>query len=146
MKRLVNPRLRGRAIVLQDPHFWAIFFIVLTLTFIYYSHIYLIDLSDPRWNLLWHLVVFEFKNDFHGSLFCIPFIYAAIVFWWRGILITWIFSIALIIPRIRYLSPDITSFTVNMVFFLIPLLVVLILALQRRWRETERKASAEREE
>ena len=146
MKRLVNPGLRGIAAVVHSPHFWAIFFIVLTLTFIYYSHIYLIDFSDPRWNLLWNLVVFEIKNDFQGSLFCIPFIYAAIVFWWRGILITWIFSIALMMPRIRYLSPDISSFTVNMVFFLIPLLVVLILALQRRWRWAERKASAEREE
>lgn len=146
MKAHVESRLKGRAKVIYNPHFWVIVFIILVISFIYYASITIIDISDKEWHLLWNLVVFEFVNDLHGSLFCIPYIYAAIVFWWRGILITWLFSLALILPRIQYYSPNITSFVTNILFLLIPLMVVLIITLQRRWREVERKSLAEREE
>lgn len=53
---------------------------------------------------------------------------------------------ALMLPRIGYLTPDTPSFMANIVFLLIPLLVVLILALLRNWRLTVRKGAEQREE
>ena len=146
MKAHVESRLKGRVKVIHNSHFWVIVFIILAVSFIYYAEIVFIDISDKKWHMLWNLVVFEFVNDLHGSLFCIPYIYAAIVFWWRGILITWLFSIILILPRILYYSPNTASIVTNILFLLIPLMVVLIITLQRRWREVERESLAEREE
>jgi signal transduction histidine kinase len=131
---------------IRNPHFWATVFIVLILTSIYYAHMGIFSFINLRWEWLWQLTIFEFKYNLHGSLFCIPFIYVAVIFWWRGILITWLFSMALMMPRIRYLTPDTPSFMANIVFLLIPLLVVLILALLRNWRVTVRKAAEHREE
>jgi signal transduction histidine kinase len=146
MKRLIGNVLRDKRGVFCNPHFWIILVIILVLTFIYYLDFFFINLMDPKWHFFWRLVYFEFRNNLNGGLFCIPLIYAAIVFWWRGILITGLISVALILPRIKYYSPTPSSLVVNIILLLIPLLVVVILALQRKWRETERKAAEEREE
>jgi two-component system sensor histidine kinase DegS len=115
------------------------------LAFIYYSDILFVNLLHQRWNWLWYLVIFEFNNDIHGSLFVIPLIYAAIIFWWRGILLTWLFTMVIIIPRIHHYVPNVNSLITNIFLLLVPLLIVAILALQFRWRESEKKASLERE-
>jgi signal transduction histidine kinase len=143
---LIESWLRARIKFIYNPHFWIILFIVFALTLLYYINFLFIDISDPEWQWLWRLLVFEFTNDAHGSLFCIPFIYAAVIFWWRGILITWLCSIAIILPRMKYYSTDASSFVINLVLLLIPLLIVIIIALQKKWRETERKAVMKREE
>lgn len=144
MEHLIKSWLRENK-VFYNPHFWAIIFIILALTFIYYVSFLFVDISDPERQWLWRLSIFEFTNDFHGSLFCIPFIYAAVVFWWRGILITWLFSIVIILPIMKYYSPDTSSFVVNIFLLLIPLMIVIIIALQRKWREIERKELVKRE-
>jgi len=145
MNRLAGIRFAERSRVFRNLHFWAIVFIILGLTFIYYSDITFTSLFNQRWNWLWHLEIFEFNNDLHGSLFFIPLIYAALVFWWRGILLTWLFAMAIMIPRICYYAPDINSLITNIFLLLVPLLIVAILALQIKWRESEKKASLERE-
>jgi signal transduction histidine kinase len=129
----------------RNPHFWILAFIILALALLYYLDFFFINLMDPRWSWYWRLVFIEFRNNVNGSLFCIPFIYAAVTFWWRGILITWLFSICLLLPRIIYYTPTVSSFVVNILFLLMPLLAVLVLALQRRWRETQKRAIEERE-
>jgi signal transduction histidine kinase len=131
--------------IVRNPHFWAIFLIILILGFVYYYEIIFFNLSDLRRSWLFNLVFFEFTNDLHGSLFFIPYIYSAIVFGWRGISITWLLSMALILPRIKYYAPDTISLITNIIFLLVPLLIMFILTLQIKWRETERKALAERE-
>jgi signal transduction histidine kinase len=145
MLNTAESRLKRTKEIIHNPHFWGIIFIILALTSIYYIGILFVNIFDPTWEWLWRLLVFEYVNNLHGSLFCIPFIYAAVIFWWRGILITWLFSIALILPRIYYYSPDNIYLIINIIFLLIPLLIVIILALQRKWRETERKALIEKE-
>ncbi len=145
MKRLAGINLTFRSSVLCNFHFWAIVAIILGLTFIYYSDILFTGLFNQRWGWLWYLVIFEFNNDIHGILFFIPFVYAALIFWWRGILLTWLFAMAIMIPRIYYYAPDINSLITNVFLLLVPLLIVVILALQIKWRESEKKASLERE-
>jgi signal transduction histidine kinase len=146
MKPLVKSLLRSQREVLFNPHFWILITIVLVLIPIYYSHIFFIEIWDPRFHWLWRLLFFEFTNHINGILFCIPIIYAAIIFWWRGIVITWLFSIAVMLPKIRYLYSDTSSVVTNILLLTIPLLVVLILDLQKKWRQTERKALADKEE
>lgn len=146
MNQLTNPSLvKERIQLFRNFHFWSITFIILCLTFIYYYDTSSIGLFQQRWSWLWRLVIFEFNNDLHGSLFFIPFIYAAIVFWWRGILITWLVTMAIIIPRIYYYAPNFNSLITNIFLLLVPLLIVSILAFQIKWRESEKKASQEHE-
>lgn len=134
-----------RSKIFRNFHFWAILIIMLGLTFLYYYDIWFTSLSSQRANWLWYLVTFEFNYDLHGSLFIIPCLYAALIFWWRGILLTWLFTMAITTPRILYYSPDINSLITNIFLLLVPLLIVTILALQIKWRESEKKASLERE-
>src|SRR4030042_998476 len=145
MNRLAGIRFTKKSRLLRNFHFWAIIFILIVITFIYYSDLTFVSLLDQRWSWLWRLVIFEFNNDIHGSLFLIPFIYAALVFWWRGILLTWLFAMAIMIPRIYYYAPNINSLVTNIILLLVPLLIVALLVLQIKWRESEKKASLERE-
>jgi signal transduction histidine kinase len=131
---------------MRKPSFWVIIVMFLLFTSIYYAHSGFFNFINPRWEWLWTLAVFEFKSNINGSLFYILFIYAAVVFGWRGILITWLFSFAILLPRIVNMTYDTQSFMVNIVFLLTPLLVVLILNLLRIWRDTVRKAARQREE
>jgi signal transduction histidine kinase len=132
----------GKSRLLRNPHFWIITCIVLVLSAIYHVPANIVEL---KWDWVWYLVVFEFKNNVVGSLFLIPFIYAAIVFWWRGILITWLISMALILPRVQDLSEDASAFIANIIYLCIPLLIVLTLDYQKKWRESVKKSSHERE-
>jgi len=143
MNYLARISLRGKSQIISNPHFWILVSIMLGLTFLYYSDVLIYDVPGQGWEWFWHLVVFEFNNDLHGSLFCIPLIYSALVFWWRGILITWLCSMAIILPRIIYYSPDVNSLVTNIFLLLIPLLVVSIITLQIKWRESEKKAAIE---
>lgn len=136
---------RNRGII-NTPSFWIIVFSYCVLMSLYYADTGVFTFINPRWEWLWNLTIFEFKNNIHGSLFIILFGYAAFVFGWRGLLIVWAFSMALIIPRIQYMTPDTQSFVANIVFLLIPLLAVLIWNLQRIWRDAVREAAAQREE
>jgi signal transduction histidine kinase len=146
MSQLAGPSFaEKRSKVFRNLHFWVIIIIILVLTFIYYYDLTFSSIFNQRWNWLWRLVIFEFNNDLHGSLFFIPFIYAAIVFWWRGILLTWLFTMAIMVPRIYYYAPNINSLITNIFLLLVPLLIVAILVLQIKWRESEKKASLERE-
>lgn len=131
--------------VYRNTHFWIIILVILGLTFIYYFDVVLTDRLGYDLNLLWKLKVFEFNNDIHGSLFLVPLVYAALVFWWRGILLTWFFVMIVMLPRISYYSPNMNSLITNVLILLVPLLIVVIVALLFRWRESEKKASLERE-
>jgi signal transduction histidine kinase len=143
MKNLVEKRWRERNRLFNNPHFWAIVCIMIAVGIIYRAPVSIID---PRWSWLRELAIFEFKTNLVGSLFFIPFIYAAAVFWWRGILVTWLGSMAIVSPRIVDYSESTIALFTNIVLLLVPLLLVIILDLNRQWRKTIEKSSIEREE
>ena len=128
--------------LLVSPHFWILAAIYVALTVIYTWDIFF---YNQRWDWLYKLTVFEFRFSLHGSLFCIPIIYAAYIFWWRGALITWLLSMAVVIPRIFTYRHDPLSIFQNLFYLLIPLLLVIYFSLERNWRAKERRALAERE-
>lgn len=101
---------------------------------------------NQRWDWLYNLTVFEFRYSFHGSLFSLPIIYAAYIFRWRGAVIAWSLSMAVVIPRILSYKYDPLGLFENVFYLLAPVLLVLYIALERNWREKEKKSLAEREE
>jgi len=127
---------------LRTLHFWVITVLMVVLTVFYYQTALFGQRVFP---LAWNLELFEFNYNFIGSLYCIPLVYAALVFWWRGILITWLLSMFLILPRILTFRADPVSHFTNIFYLLIPLLVVVLISLELNWRNRQRKIMAERE-
>jgi two-component system sensor histidine kinase DegS len=145
MNLAAKPWLKMTGRIISEYHILIITVIILALTFIYYTW----ECSTPitkHW-LSWFdpIIIFEYKYDVNGILFYIPLFYAALIYWWRGVLIVWLVSMAIILQHIVYFSPDNASLTVNIFNLLVPLVVVIIIALELRWREQQRKIVAERE-
>jgi signal transduction histidine kinase len=130
---------------LTSPHPYIIALVTLAITYMYYVNLSMFDYSALRQPWIWNWIVFEFNHGLNGIILCLPCIYAAIIFGWRGILVTWLASMALNLPRIQYLSYNSTVFVTSLFLLLIPLLLVLILSLMRNWRDSIRKAETDRE-
>lgn len=125
--------------MLGNVHFWIVGISIIAIAVIYYDWYY-------RFKWFWWFSVFEFKYDIIGSLFSIPFLYASCVFWWRGSLIAWSLSMAAILPRIIYYSLTPESLVRNLAFAFVPLAIVAAIALELKWRETQRQILVEWEE
>ena len=144
----MKPRTAGRetASIVNNPHFWLVVFLTCAITgfyiFAYYTRTP--PISDLPF-FIRRLVYFEIVNKIHGSLFFIPFVYAAIAFWWRGAVIVWLLAMAVILPWILYVSMNPASFVRNTLFTFIPSMLVVLILFQIKWRENQRKIAAERE-
>jgi signal transduction histidine kinase len=137
-----RPWLRYRNKYLQNPHFWIITCFMLFITLFYYENLIFGQRVFP---FSWSLKLFEFNYNIIGSLYGIPLIYSALVFWWRGALITWLISMAIILPQILTFRSDPAAHITNIFYLLIPLMVVIVFSLELNWRDKERKSLAERE-
>jgi len=91
------------------------------------------------------LGLLELKYDMVGSLFMVPFTYAILTLWWQGALIIWSLSFVAMLVRMTQLTWDFGFWLRNMFLFLLPLSLILIASLVLKWREKERKTTAERE-
>ena len=132
--------------IIRNPHFWANVFIMCSIIALYTLLFYVAKLDiTTSFPAAGKLLVFEFVNKVHGVLFTIPFFYATFAFRWRGAITVWLLSMVLLLPRILSLSPDATSFVRNIWFPFLPLLLVLFVTFELKWREKERKTLAERE-
>ena len=138
----VNPMVKLRSLeldrMIHNIHFWIIVAVIAVLAVIYYTW-------KDWFPWFWQFFFFEYRNDLLGSLFLIPFVYASLVFWWRGSLIVWLLSAVVTLPRLIYYSPDLESFIRNVFLPLVPLAVVIIITLELKWREKQREILAEGE-
>ena len=125
--------------LIRNFHFWIIIAITAALAILYYT-----GYDQFRW--FWHYSNFEFKNDVIGGLFFIPFIYASLVFWWRGSVVIWSLSMAAILPHMIHYSFTLGSLARNVALSILPLAVVAAVALELQWRDKQRQISAEQEE
>lgn len=137
-----KPWLRKNDKFVRNPHFVAIVFIFIFLILLYYETYIFQSRIFP---FFWYLQTTEFNYNIIGSLFCIPVVYSALVFWWRGALISWLISMAIILPQILTFRSDLISHVTNVFYLLIPLIVVIYISLQLNWRDKDRKVLAERE-
>ncbi|MFC1972672.1 sensor histidine kinase [Chloroflexota bacterium] len=132
--------------VIQSPHFWAIVLIVLAISFVYYAFYYTEGSLNSDWRYLFReLAIIEIRYDIYGSLFYITFIYAALAFWWRGILITWLVTLVIMLPNLLYVWRDTPSMLANILFLTSPLLLVTFINAEIRWRERDKKILSERD-
>jgi two-component system sensor histidine kinase DegS len=137
--RLRSQKRRG---LVYNPHFWILIVITAAITGVYYLR-FIVGVR-PEW--LWPLEMLEFRSQFHGLLFCIPLFYTAVIFWWRGLLIMWLVSVAITLPLMIQYRPFFFPVLVNVFYLCIPLLIVGYITLELNWRNKERSALLEREQ
>jgi two-component system, NarL family, sensor histidine kinase DegS len=126
---------------LYSPHLVIVILLTVGIAAYYYSRI--LFGFKPDWS--WQLEIFEFLNNFQGSLYIIPIVYASTIFWLRGTFITWLISIGLTLPIAIYYRPSFVSVFANFFFLCIPLLLVVFISLQLNWRNRERQTLVDRE-
>jgi two-component system sensor histidine kinase DegS len=139
--------LKSSENIIRNPHFWAILVISLALIFIYQAWPWRPSNVGPwfPWlSPLYNLALVEVINHIVGILFLIPIIYAAVVFSWQGALVAYLLSLLGVLPIMVDIW-SVSSLITNIVFLLLPFLVVSIVAFELAWRRKERKTYAERE-
>lgn len=135
-----------------NPHFWVVVALSAILIFIYqawpwrdwqfmqgfWSHFsWLSGLNSP-------LVDVELKLNIFGILFFIPIIYGSLTLSWPGGVFAWLLSLTWLLPVAVQWGVRWTF--INLVLLLLPALVAAAVAGERRWRESERRHYAEREQ
>jgi signal transduction histidine kinase len=131
---------------LSDPHFWVIVVIYTGITLLYYCYYYTdLNLHGFWRQWFWRVTIFEYRYDMHGSLFYIPLLYVLFIYWWRGLVMTWIITMILLVPHILRYAPDVSSIYTNIIFLSVPLVVVGFINAEVKWRNRERKMLAARE-
>jgi two-component system, NarL family, sensor histidine kinase DegS len=140
--------------LLRNPHFYAIAILNILIAYVYYfwpwtrltSSFHFLTLQG--W-LSWleDLALFEFQHRMIGIFFLIPTVYGGVVFRWKGAVISWIFSLVVIMPLVINLWQGATeSMITNLGFLLLPLLAISVAAMELERRSRERKTAAAREE
>jgi signal transduction histidine kinase len=123
-------------------HFWIIVLMIIILTIMYYGRYLQIADGFPWFDPIRNS---EIAYSVHGSLFTVPFIYAAAVFGYKGAIAVWIISLSIIMPLIKYLSIGHTTLVRNILASLIPLMIVILITVQLKIREREKSFHAQRE-
>jgi len=117
--------------------FWIAVAVIIFIAVIYYNWF--------EYERFWRFSIFEFKNDIIGSLFLIPFLYASIVFSWKGALLIWLIAMATNTPRMIYYSYQAAELARNIGLALVPLMIVLTITFELKWRERQKQILVERE-
>jgi two-component system, NarL family, sensor histidine kinase DegS len=128
----------------RNVHFWIIIALITAITFIYY---YALFPYTQREHFLDPLAFFESYYRLNGLLYTIPLLYAAIIFPWYGTLILWAILVILAMPRILTMSLSTGALLTNMLFSLIPMILIISIQMElsRRKRELAMRGQRERE-
>ena len=109
-------------------HFWIIILLTIFIILIYYTW-------QEWFPWFWgYFVYVEYVNGIIGlSLFLIPFLYASIVFWWRGPVIIGIFYLLAMLPVISNYYYSVANMFRNIALLISPVAIVAMIALQINW-------------
>jgi two-component system, NarL family, sensor histidine kinase DegS len=131
--------------MLKNPHFWIAISLNLLIFLIYLSFPWReIQIENSIWrafswlSALEELAVFEMKIHFVGTLFLLPIIYATILFKWRGAIVSSLLSI--IATMFVDLWHDIGSWIINIIFLLLPVIIVVIIKVELELRTKDKLA------
>lgn len=140
MKQIISTQSPKPLKVLSSYHFWIIILLVGLIAVIYYTW-------QSWFPWFWRYFIFEYTNSILGIPFIfIPFLYASIIFWWRGSVLVWLLYIIVLVPLLIYYHPfNLGLLMRNIVFSFVPIAVVIIIALELNWRERQKKTMVERE-
>jgi len=115
--------------------------LVIVPTVIYYIVIDTLDLLPVP-----GLFFFELKNDVQGSLYFVALAFAAVVLAWRGFAYTWLAAFLIHLPRTVKFTLSTESLLHNLGFWFLPFFAGAVITLERRWRATQRRIDAERQQ
>jgi signal transduction histidine kinase len=122
--------------LLTNPKFWILIILISIISLLYYSRNLNIGNGFPWFD---SIRLIEIAYSIHGSMFTIPLILGAVFFGWRTAAIVWIISLAIILPRIMMLSYGFAPLMRNLFSAIVPLVFVILFALELNWREKERQ-------
>ncbi len=151
--RSATDRLRSAAARLaKNPHFWVVLVLCGLVLFFYQAWPWRDwQLEKGVWRFfpwlaqLEPLVVkVELKYHLFGALFLAPIVYGSLTLSWPGGTLAWALSLIWVLPTL--LSWRNSAVLLNLAFLLLPVLLVAIVNGERRWRESEKRHFAEREE
>jgi two-component system, NarL family, sensor histidine kinase DegS len=133
----------GKTKLVVQPHIWVLSVMIVALAITYYYGI--ANIYEPSVAWFRNLVYYEYVYSLNGCLFTIPFLYATVVFWWRGSLATLLISEAVMLPYIIHMAQNSESLIRNIIYSFIPFLIIGFITMEFKWREKERRTLAERE-
>jgi two-component system sensor histidine kinase DegS len=153
MGATMTTRLKSHAARLaRNPHFWVVVVLSGGILFVYQAWPWRDwQLEKGVWRLFPWLATLEplvtrveLKYHLFGALFLAPIIYASLTLSWPGGIFAWCLSLIWVLPML--LSWKNSAVLLNLAFLLIPVLLVAIVNGERRWRESEKRHFAEREQ
>jgi signal transduction histidine kinase len=142
---------KPRRTFLRNPHVWITVGISLGLLAIYQAWPWREwQFTQGGWRYfswLSHLqpivTKIEVPYALHGVLFLMPIIYGSLTASWPGGLIAWLLSLTWVLPTL--VGWPVRTVAVNVALLLLPAMLVALITLERRWRESDKRNYAERE-
>jgi len=126
--------------MLRNSHFWINITITAFIGYVYYTWY---DQFEWFW---WYSIYEGLKYHAAGSLFSIPFLYASIVFRFRGALIFWVIAFIIALPRIIFFSYGVNGLVSNALLAFVPLTITGLITLELKWRNRQSRMMEQREE
>ena len=137
MNNVVQQHYSKTRKTIYNYHLWAITFIMIVLGVFYNADSIGFDIWFPGLERAFDVYLI---HDMHRSLFLIPLLYAGVVFKLWGVAFTWLAFLVAVLPRALYISPHLYSLERTMLFALVALLAGVLVALEEKWRQAERKS------
>ena len=138
--------------VAKNPHFWIVVVVSAGLLLLYQGWPWPDSLFAagvwrffPWLSVLESIVIdVELKYHVFGVLFLIPILYGSVTLSWPGGIFAWCLALIWVLPALLswWNAPVMT----NLALLLLPVLLVAIVTGERRWRESEKRHFAEREQ
>ncbi|MDD5037911.1 MAG: sensor histidine kinase [Dehalococcoidales bacterium] len=121
-------------------HFWIVLALCSAILGLYYTW-------QSWFPFFWYYFAFvEYVNGMIGLLiFAIPFLYAVIVFRWRGAVGVSLVSFPALVPLIFYYYETTGNVVRNIAFLLLPSAIIVLIAMEINWHRKEREIATERE-
>ena len=122
--RVIKWLLRAKATGIKNPHFWIILGLMAGLGYLYYG-------------------VLTAFHDVYVILFFYPLIYAAIVFRLRGVMISWVVFLGILLLHAMLFSTDPYSLARSLLFAAFAFLISSLIATQLNYLERQLEAYRE---
>jgi signal transduction histidine kinase len=138
---------------LRNPHLWIVLALSAVLLCLYQGWPWREwQFTEGVWRLFSWLTALNFlvvnvelKFQVFGVLFFIPIIYASLTMSWAGGLLAYLLSLIWVYPTLAASWGGTRMITCLLLLFL-PVLIVAAVNTERRWRESEKRNFAEREQ
>jgi two-component system, NarL family, sensor histidine kinase DegS len=131
---------------LRGPYSWIIVSLVLIITLFYYLLQFFRLAVFEFLPFAQSLLIFEYLHRMIGILLYIPLISAVLFLWWRGALVVWFLSVALISPRLVYIYNGDFAWIINNLFYLsFPVLIALFIIVELKWRRKQKQIEIDKE-